>query len=804
MSTPDKKVDGPGAQAAASAIKSEDSDKIEVPSDAKLFGRFGRQDFYKPTCSLSKDEVLQNLCVFLKRAVLNTEKARCATEGTLFRVLCAAEIKGILTLNSGAVTVEDEEGILQLWQEALEQNMVDWGQAQLDHQILSVKEIKYDGRGSRSKDTRIPYLRCNMYEMGVSLMTPGGSNLMKATQLQRAAESVAVEELLALGLLVDEKGVVTMGALPEDVTQMKLRTGLVDTPKYRLPTSPGAHAMVVQQTDSDNWVTLSNAIAEEAKSPGTLVVTDGAGRIADSARKRTLPRTPPPGGSMQRLAGTQASGGRKKSPQVVRPKTGPGLIKSHQDDLHQQLSHTAAAGQWNRTEDSFRLPVLRSSTDPRKHVDTKSDSEELRMMRVYRAPVPDVHGVSYVNEADRLGITFMSVLWSQFVLSVTMSITDLLRDHADRREQGTLGTIQEQKELDSLELNYYQRLEPEQRGDFAKIWKTCFSGAKRVYGQSQDVRFARNRDNTVNKTARSGQISQLGDSKSSKHQRAGAADNGVSRDGGDDFRCSGPPLIGRVSTRNGRGDNGRMDLRLGGFQSGLVQSPYHDDVSESEHQDNQDVEADFEDEQDLETGSFIAGREPAQEGNQVRGYQVPERELANGDQLQLEREYDNALRFLRQGNNRNAYQGRYGREGGGFAFNPRSNISTSLDVEMKFKDMVRLIGTFQSNEGGETWSDFYMNFMQSMNEYSIRPAVWGRLLSASLRGTARTELCLMDSKDRIDFDKLVDKLDRVFDAEVERELARSALPKRVQHEDESIRQFANAISLLARRAYSRS
>ena len=104
---------------------------------------------------------------------------------------------------------------------------------------------------------------------------------------------------------------------------------------------------------------------------------------------------------------------------------------------------------------------------------------------------------------------------------------------------------------------------------------------------------------------------------------------------------------------------------------------------------------------------------------------VPKEQLADGKQLQLERVHEN---------NHGANQG-------------RSNISTGELVEVRFKDMTHLLGTFDSRGGGETWADLlYMNFMQSMGEHSIRPTVWGRLLSVTLRVRRGTQQCLIKTR----------------------------------------------------------
>ena len=71
-----------------------------------------------------------------------------------------------------------------------------------------------------------------------------------------------------------------------------------------------------------------------------------------------------------------------------------------------------------------------------------------------------------------------------------------------------------------------------------------------------------------------------------------------------------------------------------------------------------------------------------------------------------------------------------------------------------------------------------------------------------MRGRARVQQSLLPAADRFDFDKLVEKLDKSFDTEVDREMACSALPRRIQRPGETVRQFADAIFALARRAYS--
>ena len=122
---------------------------------------------------------------------------------------------------------------------------------------------------------------------------------------------------------------------------------------------------------------------------------------------------------------------------------------------------------------------------------------------------------------------------------------------------------------------------------------------------------------------------------------------------------------------------------------------------------------------------------------------------------------------------------------------------------MRVTDIMKNIQPFSDNKGKLRWTDWLVSFQQTMEDNDVEKPLWGKLLAQKLDGRAKREQSGMDPSTRLNYDLVTAKLDRVFNSEADRHVALHSMKARKQLPSETARDFANALSDLARKAFPR-
>ena len=759
-----------------------------------LFGKFTKKEFFDKDCELVQDAGLQALCLMLKRAVCMDDRAIAATQGTLYRVLCKAEEASHVSWDAETDLVEiaSDVAILALWEDAVDANMADWGTRQLNELLLPVHEMKFDNIGSRTRlaqEVR-PRLQTNAFEVGgVSLMSPGGSKLLAAEKMKCAPLGVSQTELNAIGVnFVD--GEVSL-AEEVEVATGGYGTALLATPVHRIPTTPRTFQAARAGSAADGWLNLARKTRDsplvQQKSVNIVPIDPLSRMLADNE-----PGVSPGKTNTQTMAKPQIGLDitYDKFPTnvnipVVGRVHGAAEEMQNKDSVRSAYTHFGTRGV--KAEASVRPVIGRA---------------DVTVVRLYEMPVPEMDRMNFYEAARQFRIRYKEMSWTQLTILINTDIQKLLMRARADQIAAVQDSADEIAQVNILGQNYLSRVEPHQRKVLMDLWNECYSAAERTVGWQPTKTSAENnkQQSVTNATLWSHpSLTSGGGMKQENQQGAGLVNGGMSNERGDDRKSLDVPGIRKMNDKAGTQSVGKQNHRASGYGDQFAGTPQQDvrNIGDRTHVGQDNVRE--------ETG--IMGREGnfvpthVQDGRMMGGrfYQDDERS-AQADNAEADRQEYCAPQDSQVGQDRgyNDHEGRYDRG----SSSQRTNLSMHPDMEMRFKDISSLLGKFTSNDGDETWSEYFMGFMQTMEELAVRPEVRGRLLSSVLRGKARVQQFLMASKDRFNFEKLVAMMDRSFDTEVEREMARSALPRRMQQPDETIRHFADAIFTIARRAYS--
>ena len=117
------------------------------------------------------------------------------------------------------------------------------------------------------------------------------------------------------------------------------------------------------------------------------------------------------------------------------------------------------------------------------------------------------------------------------------------------------------------------------------------------------------------------------------------------------------------------------------------------------------------------------------------------------------------------------------------------------------KDILKSIPAFSDNAENLNWSEWHLSFQQTMEDNSIEMPHWGTILVQRLDGKAKREQSAMTKETHCVYDLVVNKFNRVFNSSVDRRVAQRELKDCKQLPSEIVREFADFLQALARRAY---
>ena len=133
----------------------------------------------------------------------------------------------------------------------------------------------------------------------------------------------------------------------------------------------------------------------------------------------------------------------------------------------------------------------------------------------------------------------------------------------------------------------------------------------------------------------------------------------------------------------------------------------------------------------------------------------------------------------------------------------KRRLKKRADIKLKlsYADVCKAVPVFKAPSIFRTWDQYLTKFLKLVRDNEIAECNWANIIFQKLEGDAEQTVAALEPEEQNDFQKIVNCLTKKYVKHQDREDASVLLEMRVQKKDETVEQYGNALSELARKAY---